>query len=439
MIVRPGQHLGNAAQVRNTVVRAAREQAATELPYHILVGKYRTTTPSWSIIGSAPSLGGKLIAMDHDNCNATVLMGVQGAGKSYTLQLLMEASLMPIPGINDIVLNPCGVYFFYTDEETYEPEALTMRHPNREPAQVDALVQRWRAQPQGVQDLVLLVPPRMLERRRQEYPDVRVEPIIMGIEELAFIDWKCMMGLAGVENDYVYVANNALDKHFDTGATVQIIRDEIAGSRLDATDKNTADIRLTFLERFTRPGVRLSDLVKPGRLILVDLRDPTLSETNAFRLLVVLQRILSHAKLPNGMPCPKVIYTDEFHIFQDDFLLKAMEKNVRMMRHQGASYVFASQDPINIRRPFLQLASVIVCNRMIAPDWLNHIRTCNSAFDNIRIGDLARLESGQGMIWARQASESKLIEAPFRIDFRPAVTQPGGSTITASAAAAGKH
>lgn len=441
MIVKPGTQLGGANKAKSTVVKQALEQSGVDTPYHILVGRYQRTSPQWSMLGRAPTMDGKIIALDQDNCNAILLCGVQGGGKSYTQQLMLEGPVMPIPGINQLVSPVCTVYFFWTDEGAYAPEALTMRFPNQNQTQIDRLRDTWGASPAGVPYMTMVTTPRMRDIRAKEYPGVNVIAAKCGLQELSFLDWQCLMGAINDDSDYMYTVNLALEKHFGPDITLRKVRDEILASSLAISEKNRAMVRLDFMERFVSDDACIADVIKPGHMVIVDLRDPTLTDTNAFRLLVVLQRIFSHATLPNGNLCPKVIAFDEFHIFQDNFLLKALEKNVRMMRHQGASYIFASQDPLSIRSPFITLSSVIICNRIIAPDWLKHFRSCNAAFENITIGDLAKLETGQGYIWARQASESKLIEAPFRIDLRVAVTHPGGATVTASSAlsGSGKH
>lgn len=402
---------------------------------HIMTG---TTSASRHVkqfakIGTAPLLDHKVVGIDLDRPNTYLLIGVQGSGKSYTLQLLVESALVSSPGLNALPSPPCVVVFHYTPNRAYKPEALMMVNANDEVDQVEKLKSLWMSSPAKLTDVVHLCQERKVDLRKSQSPTgVEVRPILAGMKELTFEDWLVLLGAVGTESEYLQTMYLILERCVDSGTiTLEAVRSGVEASRLSTADKDRASLRLDFLAQFVRDDGSLTSLVKPGRLIVVDLRD--ISKESAFRLIVVLMRLFGQATLPNGGICPKILTLDEFHVYaQDDALVSELDRTVRMMRHSSTSIIFASQDPCLIKPTIIELASIIGINRVISPRHTAWLGQFNEALLELKTSELKKLMPGQGYWWSRDCSDSSLSEAPFLVHFRPAYTKPTGSTKTAT-------
>lgn len=402
---------------------------------HIMTGTTNAArhVKQYAKIGTAPELDHKVVGIDLDRPNTTLLFGVQGSGKSYTLQLLIESALVSSPALNALPSPPCVVVFHYSPDRAYGPEALKMVNANDDAEQVAKLQSLWMSSPAKVTDVVHLCQERKVPLRKSQSPEgVQVQAVLAGMKELTFEDWLVLLGAVGEESEYLQTIFLILERCVDAGSiTIDAVRRGVEASRLSSADKDRASLRLDFLAQFVRDDGDLTSLVKPGRLIVVDLRDIT--KESAFRLIVVLMRLFGQAKLPGGGICPKILCLDEFHVYaQDDSLVSELDRTVRMMRHSSTSIIFASQDPCLVKPTIIELASIIGINRIISPRHTAWLGQYNEAMRELKTGDLKRLMPGQGYWWSRDCSDPALSEAPFLVHFRPAYTKPTGSTKTAT-------
>lgn len=139
----------------------------------VLLGS-TSITPQYGLIGRA---GSHSVALDLNGCNTISLFGVQGFGKSYTLGVIAEMASAQNPGINVLPSPLATVIFHFHKSDAYEPEYVAAAAPNRKASEVDRLLAEFGALPRGLSDVVLLTPEAKVERRRGEYPGIRVELI----------------------------------------------------------------------------------------------------------------------------------------------------------------------------------------------------------------------------------------------------------------------
>ena len=235
---------------------------------HILTGSAAPVRAArqWAKIGTAPGLNHRVVGIDLAAPNTILLFGVQGSGKSYTRQLIMESCAVPIPGINALATPPCVIDFHYTPDLGVPPEALALGRPNHHPDQAQTLRTLWRAEPTSLGDIVQLVPPRLVAARRAEgLPGVTVAPIALGLDELSFQDWQVISGAVGGESLYLQVINLILERRMRDGTLgLDGIRADVERSRLHPEDKDRASLRLDFLARFVVDRASLTGLVLAG-------------------------------------------------------------------------------------------------------------------------------------------------------------------------------
>ena len=195
--------------------------------------------------------------------------------------------------------------------------------------------------------------------------------------------------------------------------------------------KELAQTRLLFASEYIDDNIRLQDLIRPGRLIIVDLRDEYIEKDEALGLFVVMLQVFSEATY-QGRPFNKLVVFDEAHKYiENDDLVSGLVEVVRDMRHKGTSIMVASQDPPSVPVSLIELSSQIIMHKFNSPAWLKHIQKANAALGELTSDKMNRLGAGEAYIWSSKASEDSFTKGVVKIRCRPRVTQHGGSTKTA--------
>ncbi|MCW7554525.1 hypothetical protein NX722_18230 [Endozoicomonas gorgoniicola] len=195
--------------------------------------------------------------------------------------------------------------------------------------------------------------------------------------------------------------------------------------------KGLAEMRLEFADQYIDDDLGISGLIRPGRMIIVDLRDEFIEKDEALGLFVVLLQIFSEAKY-QGEAFNKLIVFDECHKYIDSpDLVKGLIEVVREMRHKGTSVMVASQDPPSVPVELIELSSQIVLHKFNSPAWLKHIQKANSALNQLTPQKLANLQPGEAYAWSSKASDTEFTKQAIKIRCRPRVTKHGGDTLTA--------
>jgi hypothetical protein len=392
----------------------------------MLVGA-STASNQFGIIGRQAGTG-RPVAVDLDGTNVISVFGLQGAGKSYTVGTLLEAALIRDPHLNRLPSPLAGVVFHYSTDRRYVPEFASMGLPNDDSEAVDALARDYDTSPRAVAEVVVLVPPDVLEERQREFPDLQVKPLLVGPHELTVDDWRLLMGLEGGEQMYAR-AMNTIFRQLRGTVTIESVRSAIDASRMNQAQKDLASMRVDFVEAFVEDGADVTRYVKPGRLLIVDLRDPYTEEDQALALFMVLLGRFGEVEDPATGRFNKLIVFDEAHKYMhNERLTTAIVESGRLMRHTGSSIVMASQDPPSVPKKVIELSTLIITHRMTSPQWLDHLRKANEAFDtrSMNVAMLAQLAAGEGFVWARDGESE--FRRPQRVRMRPRLSRHGGAT-----------
>jgi hypothetical protein len=369
----------------------------------------------------------KGVAFDVDGTNVVSVFGVQGSGKSYTVGDLIEAALVPETELNRLPHPLAGVVFHYSTDQTYVSEFGSMAVANDAEELVKRLREDYGVPPLAVPEVVVLVPRDLVEERAGDFPGMEVHPLVLAPDELSLNDWRLLMGVEGGEQLYVKAMSNVF-RALRGGLTVKALKRAVAASRLTPAQKDLAQTRIEFVENFVSDGAGVAGYVRPGRLLLVDVRDPWLEEENALALFMVLLRLCSQATGAKGELFNKIIVFDEAHKYMDNArLTKAMVETVREMRHKGTTVVLASQNPPSVPREVIELSSVVIAHKFTSPQWLEHIRKVNAAFGkDLTPARLATLRPGEAFVWSSGGAEE--FRRPQRVTMRPRLSRHGGAT-----------
>jgi hypothetical protein len=392
--------------------------------YDIFLGE-TAGTPQYGILGMA---GTRRVAIDLNGCNTISIFGVPGGGKSYTVSTVLEMATMRIPSINQLCKSLGSVMFHYNESQDYAPECISMVNPNTKEAEIKKLKEVYRAEPASLDDVLLLVPADKVKQRQKEYPNIEVLPISFASIELDIKAWKFLMGATDNKSMYIHHINKILRK-LRNRLTLTALKNEIEASRLSDTQKEYALNRLDIAGQFIDDTVSLKKLLKPGRMIIVDLRDEFIEKEQALGLFVVMLNIFAGVETYEGEKFNKLIVFDEAHKYMGHSeLTKHVVETIRQMRHQGVTLLIASQDPPSLPNEIIELSSMVIQHRFNSPQWLKHLKKSIIALSELTPKQMADLKPGEAYIWANKASDPEFTNKAVKIYTRPRVTQHGGGT-----------
>ncbi len=388
----------------------------------------------------------RLGAIDLDGKSTIILLGAQGSGKSYTATVINESACLSIPGVNQLITPYFGAVIHYA-KEFYPPEFFTFARPNPHVEQHAMLAHFGGAKPTYARDFLVAVPRVMKEIRQAEMaargfdPSIVVE-IGVSLKEMSIETWQTFMGIAGDRPTLFFkVLNQILTRLWKAN---DLTIDNVHGALSDPDlplpqhEREEALLRLGFVAEYVTTGASLQSMVRPGRMVVFDLRCPTLMRSEAFQLISVLVNTLSLARDPaTGKPYQKIITLDEAHSYMDDqSMVKSFTEQVRLMRHFGTTIVFASQDPQSMPMDIKKLATMTVVHKLSSPLDVEDLAQSNFAWQKFNeSGNGARLlelKTGQAYIWTRHCAEFEYTLMPRLFQVRASATMPGGETVTAS-------
>jgi len=391
--------------------------------YDIMLGATEPT-PQYGLLGE---VSGRKVALDLNQTHTISLFGVQGGGKSYTLGSIAEMASLVIPGINCLPEPLSTVIFHYSPTMDYKPEFTSMVGANSVDDQVKALRETYGAEPRALTDVVLLVPADKIEERRAEYPNVEVLPLQFSAAELKASHWKFLMGAVGNQANYIRQIMRIM-KSMRDDITLAGLRAGIDASSVPDHLKELARMRLDLAAEYINDAVSLSDVVRPGRLVIVDLRDEFIEKDEALGLFVVLLQLFADARI-DGRSFNKLVVFDEAHKYiESPDLVAGLIEVVREMRHKGVSIMVASQDPPSVPVSLIELSSQIIMHKFNSPAWLKHIQKANAALSNLTPERMALLKSGEAYVWSSKATDDSFSKGAVKLRCRPRVTQHGGAT-----------
>lgn len=414
------------AEVPSTPDAPAGSSTTGAPAYDVMVG-VMGSSPQYGLLGE---VSGRTVAIDLNQTHTISLFGVQGGGKSYTLGSVVEMASLPIAGINQLPQPLATVIFHYSPTMDYSPEFTSMVNANSEEAQVAALRERYGAEPKALSDVVMLVPEDKLDERRAEYPGIAVHPLKFAAAELQASHWRFLMGAVGNQATYIRQLNRIMKKLRDD-LTLDGLRQGIDNSRMPDHIKELAHGRLELAEEFIDDETNLGQLLRPGRLVIVDLRDEFMEKDQALGLFVVLLQLFAEVTY-EGRKFNKLVVFDEAHKYiESPDLVAGLVEVVREMRHKGTSIMVASQDPPSVPVALIELSSQIILHKFNSPAWLKHIQKANAALASLTPQRMAHLKPGEAYVWSSKASDEAFSKGALKVRCRPRVTQHGGATKTA--------
>jgi DNA phosphorothioation-dependent restriction protein DptH len=226
---------------------------------------------------------------------------------------------MSIPGVNVLPRPPASVIFHYSATLDYKPEFTSTVRANSDDGQRHVRRDRYGAAPQGLADVVILTPTAKVAERTAEYPDIEVLAIAFKASELKAAHWKFLMGAVGSQRLYIRPIGLFREK-LGGELTLVGLRKAVQDSRLSDHSKELALVSLRFAEEDIDNKQGLTDVLRPGRLAMIDLRNEFIETDELF---VVPLQMLPETSY-EGRPFNRLVVFDEAHQYIDSTDLVAV-------------------------------------------------------------------------------------------------------------------
>lgn len=398
--------------------------------YDIMIGK-SSGSEQYGILGESIN-GHRKIAIDLSETNTISLFGVQGGGKSYTIGTVTEMTLKQFSNVNLLPGPMASVIFHYSESQDYAPEFTSMIHANDEAGQLKKLKDVYGAEPGNIEDVIMLCPIDKVEERQEEYPSIEIHPIAFHSTDLNVQDWMFLLKAVGNESTYINQLR-AIMRANRKNLNLEGLKQSVEASPLLSTSQKALAIqRLAFADDYIDDTRKLGSLLKPGRLIIVDLRDEFIDKDDALGLFVIMLNIFSGVKQYEGHNFNKFIVFDEAHKYMDNKdLTSTIVTAIREMRHKGVSMMIASQDPMSLPTEIIELSSIMLMHKFNSPQWVKHVQKSITQLQTLSSADMANLIPGEAYLWATKSTDKGVTTRPMKISTRPRVTKHGGDTIKA--------
>lgn len=363
------------------------------------------------------------VALDLDNPKAIGVFGYMGSGKSYLLGTLVESALVPIAGINSLPAPLAVVIFNYRRHSADRFELGSLAHPNPNRDDRARLEQMYQASPRAVDDIhILCLPGQLTTERLAEYGGLPASELFFDPSTLGVEDWELLMGEPGSNAVFARAIRNTLmDLQAAGDVSLESLEQNIANT-LNRSSQAAAQLRLDFIRRYlsAERGLRFDEILRPGRAVIFDLRQPLFNKDDALRFFLVCSNHIS--RVQGGFN--KLVVFDEAHEYMSEAFGEKIEARIRLMRHEGTSYVFATQDvgsiPLQIRR-------------FITTRFVFSLGTRDNVTDLVRFApeftDLPLQQLAPGTCYVQSIpSQRNLFARPRLVQVRPRVTQHGGTS-----------
>lgn len=411
-----------------------------------------------------------------------VSVGVQGAGKSHTMGVVLENCLVPQPlaGVVTLEESLAALVFHYDLNHTNICEATGLIEPSADLQKLTELLSANSitspddstavSTPSGVPQvgpgsgslpspltlcprlerskMVVLVSPSFYKQRRDFYGDYcEVRPLLFSWRALTARQIKILMRIEDTDSQlYVssmlgllrrYQRDHLIPSFSDflkamekaTGLTTQqsgplrqrwaLLEAIVAESGLNAS----------FPSCYRGNSGDVSSLFAPGTLVIADLTDPMLSPEEANSIFQVL---LEQFRGKNLNGCGKLLMLDEAHKFMNaqasDGLSRSLVDTVRLMRHEGMRIAISSQSPKVFASELLELISICLIHKFHSRDWFDHLKAKvplpPSMFETI-----TQLAPGNALVFSSHHNLPGIdSNALLKVQVRPRLTADRGGT-----------
>lgn len=418
---------------RVKVIAAAPKPA---VPVEVLLGDTDLDSAHVGIVGKLKD-DRRTVAVSFAKPQCMVLLGYMGSGKSYALGVLIENALLSIPNLSSHRTPLSVVAFNFRRNPEARFEYWGYKQPNGKATEVVKLRSEYKAEPVGIDRLNVFGYGPELQRRQEEYRGIPTFPIQFRADELGAEHWEILMKPPTPQAEYMDVVRDIIQKLFyQERLTFKNLEKHIqTDERLSPMQRRKAETRLSFAQRWLcdEREYDWEDVLSGGVLNVFDLRMQTMTSSDALKLCLVITDLIRRTK--NGVN--KVIVFDEAHEYVDSKeLVGELENAITQIRHDGLSFVLASQFPDRIPATIFKYLLTRMIFKLPSLHAVNYVRRAASNLDCLSPQKVSNLDLEQGVCFVQTDDDctDSLLKVPQLLAVRPRCTMHGGETVRSTGA-----
>lgn len=420
------------AQADRPIPKATQNvKAELAVPVEVLLGDTDLDSAHIGVLGRLKD-DRRVVAVSFAKPQCVVLLGYMGSGKSYGLGVLMENALLSIPNLSSHRTPLCVVAFNFRRNSEARFEYWGFMQPNSKASETAKLRSEYQADPQGVERVNVFGYGPELQRRRDEYRGAPTFPIQFRPDELGAEHWEILMKPPTPQAEYMDVVRDIIQKLFyQERLTFKNLEKHIqTDERLSPMQRRKAETRLSFAQKWLSDEreYEWADLLTSGALNIFDLRMQTMTSADALKLCLVVTDLVRRTK--NGVN--KVIVFDEAHEYVDSkALVGELENAITQIRHDGLSFVIASQFPDRIPASIFKYLLTRLIFKLPSLPAINYVRKAAPNLDCLSPQRVSNLDLEQGVCFLQTDDDctDSLLRVPQLLAVRPRCTLHGGETV----------
>jgi hypothetical protein len=404
------------------------------LPVEVLLGDTDLDSAHVGVVGKLKD-DRRTVAVSFAKPQCMVLLGYMGSGKSYGLGVLIENALLSIPNLSSHRSPLSVVAFNYRRNPEARFEHWGFMQPNSKPPEVAKLRSDYQAEPVGIDRLNVFGYGPELQRRQGEYRGIPTFPIQFRADELGAEHWEILMKPPSPQAEYMDVVRDIIQKLFyQERLTFKNLEKHIqTDERLSPMQRRKAETRLSFAQRWLCDDreYEWADVLTGGALNVFDLRMQTMTSADALKLCLVITDLVRRTK--NGVN--KVVVFDEAHEYVDSKeLVGELENAITQIRHDGLSFILASQFPDRIPATIFKYLLTRLIFKLPNLKAINYVRKAAPNLDCLSPQRVSNLDLEQGVCFLQTDDDctDSLLKVPQLLAVRPRCTLHGGETIRSS-------
>jgi hypothetical protein len=397
----------------------------------VIIGDDSFATPHVGALGKLQS-DDRRLAISLTKPQGLVILGYMGSGKSYALGVLIENALMRKNGLISQSRPMSVVAFNYRKNPHARFEYGGFAMPNNCPEELARLKAIYGASPEAADQVNVFGYEPELSRRSIEYGGLRTFPIRFRPDELGAEHWEILMKPPSKEAEYMDIIRDIIQKlYYQERLTLHNLEHYIeSDGRLSSAQFRRARNRLSFAHRWIsddRP-YNWNDVLKEGSLNVFDLRMQATEPSEALKLCLIVTDLVRRAK--NGVN--KLIVFDEAHEYVDcPQLIGELENALTQIRHDGLSFVLASQFPERIPKQIFRYLLTRFVFKLPTTDAINYLRSAAPNLQTLSLKRIANLDLEQGVCFVQTDDDctDTSLRAPQLLEIRPRCSLHGGATL----------
>lgn len=351
---------------------------------------------SYVTMGQTVSLSNNVF-MDINRAHVITVCGKRGSGKSYTLSVMAEELMR----LEESIKKSLAFLFFDTMGIFW-----TMKYPN---VRQEKLLEKWGMKPEDF-DVDIYIPLEFYDKHKRDGFPVN-EKFAIKTSELSAGDWCNVFNIDINSAIGVLIERtiNSLRKNYSIDGIIEKIKTDKKSTQ---EIKDSAENRFQNAKGwglFSNEGTEIKDLVKPGKISILDISCYT-EVSGAWSIKALVIGLISRKLLGERMSKRKIeelntinrsgiieemplvwILIDEAHEFLpregETPATAALVQLLREGRQPGISLVLATQQPGEIHKDVLTQSDMIISHRLTSK---MDIEALNSMMQTYLLADIQK-------------------------------------------------